>query len=336
MQTPDPPPRGKRTTVDFLAELEPCAARSLDRHLAVSREWFPHELVPWSEAQDFDGPLNGQPWRPGQSSLPAAVRDALVVNLLTEDNLPSYHREIAVRFGRDGAWGTWVHRWTAEEARHADALRGYLYASRGVDPIALERARMRHMSSGYTSDQPSVVHALAYVTVQELATREAHRNAGQIGGDLLLARLTACIAADENLHMIFYRDLCAGALALAPEEFVPALADVLCSFQMPGHDIPGFRAKAARIAAAGIYDVEVHRDHVVLPLLRRLKIMERTGLGPAGERARDRIGQHVEELHDKARRFQRVRPPLRRHGMLLPGAAAAEGPGRGGNGDAAR
>ena len=46
----------------------------------------------------------------------------MFVNLLTEDNLPSYHREIATRFGRDGAWGTWVGRWTAEENRHGIAM----------------------------------------------------------------------------------------------------------------------------------------------------------------------------------------------------------------------
>ena len=43
----------------------------------------------------------------------------MIVNLLTEDNLPSYHREIAPRFGRDGAWGQWVGQWTAEEGRHS-------------------------------------------------------------------------------------------------------------------------------------------------------------------------------------------------------------------------
>ena len=42
----------------------------------------------------------------------------MITNLLTEDNLPSYHREIAENFSQDGAWGTWVGRWTAEENRH--------------------------------------------------------------------------------------------------------------------------------------------------------------------------------------------------------------------------
>ena len=54
----------------------------------------------------------------------------MFVNLLTEDNLPVYHREIATRFGRDGAWGTWVGRWTAEENRHGVALRDYLVVTR--------------------------------------------------------------------------------------------------------------------------------------------------------------------------------------------------------------
>jgi acyl-[acyl-carrier-protein] desaturase len=41
----------------------------------------------------------------------------MLVNLLTEDNLPSYHAVLAKIMGRDGAWGQWVGRWTAEENR---------------------------------------------------------------------------------------------------------------------------------------------------------------------------------------------------------------------------
>ena len=29
----------------------------------------------------------------------------MLQNLLTEDNLPSYHREIAMNFSMDGPWG---------------------------------------------------------------------------------------------------------------------------------------------------------------------------------------------------------------------------------------
>ncbi|MDT0317088.1 acyl-ACP desaturase [Streptomyces millisiae] len=296
--------------VDLLRELEPAVARQLDRHLESARDWFPHQYVPWEVARNYDGPLAGEPWRAEQSPLAPAVRDALLVNLLTEDNLPSYHHEIASRFGRESAWGTWVHRWTAEEGRHSEALRSYLHVVRGLDPVVLERARMAHVSAGYDSGQPTLAHALAYVTVQELATREAHRNAGQACAEPHGVRLMSRIAADENLHMIFYRSICADALDVAPDQVTAAFADVICGFRMPGHGIPGFHGRAARIAAAGIYDLAMHHENVVTPLLRTLRIMERGGLGPVGQEAVDRLGRHLETLSGKARRVRELRARL--------------------------
>lgn len=297
----------------ILAELEPVVARELDRHLSASREWFPHQYVPWSVARDFDGPLAGEEWEVGQSALSPAVRDALLVNLLTEDNLPSYHFEIASRFGRDSAWGTWVHRWTAEEGRHSEALRGYLHAVRGLDPVELERARMVQVCGGYDSGQPSIAHALAYVTVQELATREAHRNTGSACGHEHGERLMSRIAADENLHMIFYRNLCVEAFDHYPDAMASAFADVVCDFRMPGHGIPGFQGRAARIAGAGIYDVSSHRDGVLLPLLRAVRLMERNDLGAVGEQARERVAWHLKDLTGKVRRLVELRERMGRH-----------------------
>lgn len=188
--------------VSVLSELEPVVARELDRHLAAAREWMPHEYVPWSLARDFDGPMGGQAWDVSQSSMSAVVRTALVVNLLTEDNLPSYHREIHRCMGADGAWATWIGRWTAEEGRHGTAIRDYLLVTRAVDPNALERERMIHMTGGYGRDNdPDVFDTLAYVTFQELATRIAHRNTGKQSGDPVCERLLTRIATDENLHM---------------------------------------------------------------------------------------------------------------------------------------
>jgi acyl-[acyl-carrier-protein] desaturase len=290
--------------IDILAELAPSAGRLLERHLAAAPEWLPHTYIPFGAATDYDGPLHGEPWAPAQSRLPHAVQDALVVNLLTEDNLPSYHFEIAARFGREGAWGEWVHRWTAEEDRHAHVLRGYLHATRAVDPVALERQRMRTMSTGFHSDQPTPLHALAYVMVQELATREAHRNAGAACPDGTGRLLMTRIAADENLHMLFYRDLYADALDLAPGPATAALADVICDFRMPGTVVPGFQQRALRIAAAGIYNLDVHVERVLQPLLRTLRVTTRTGLGPDGERALDRIGLHLERTKATAERFR--------------------------------
>src|SRR6266481_9256234 len=88
----------------------------LERHLKMTKEWFPHELVPWSRGRDFDP---GEPWDAAEFPLAEAVRSALYVNLLTEDNLPYYFHAISRLFGEDGAWGAWNRRWTAEEHRHS-------------------------------------------------------------------------------------------------------------------------------------------------------------------------------------------------------------------------
>ena len=102
-----------------LTELEPIVEANLKRHLEQAKPWNPHDFVPWSRGRDFVL-LGGQDWAPEDSQLDEVAKAAMVVNLLTEDNLPSYHREIALRFGLDGAWGQWVGQWTAEEGRHSN------------------------------------------------------------------------------------------------------------------------------------------------------------------------------------------------------------------------
>lgn len=295
-------------TVSLLRELEPTVETNLNRHLATAKEWFPHEYVPWSQGRDFDGPLNGLAWEPGQSALSDVARTSLIVNLLTEDNLPSYHYEIAAVFGRDGAWGTWVHRWTAEEGRHATAIRDYLLTTRAVDPIALERARMTHMASGYVSmHTEQALHSIAYVSFQELATRVAHRNTGRASGDPICDQLLARVAADENLHMLFYRNLLGAAFDLAPDAAMRAVCDVVRDFQMPGNGIENFGRKSVQIAMAGIYDLRIHHDEVVWPVLRQVRAFERDNLGDEGDKARTELSEFLTALDITATRFEEKR-----------------------------
>jgi acyl-[acyl-carrier-protein] desaturase len=296
--------RAPKTTGELLMELEPVAAAELDRHLSMAKEWFPHQYVPWSEGRDYDGPLDGEPWSPEDSAIPPAVREALVVNLLTEDNLPGYHREISAIFGRDGAWGTWVDRWTAEENRHGIVIRDYLTVTRAVDPIALERARMRHMQGGYQADHgDKMLHGLAYVSFQELATRVSHRNTGNASGSPACERMLTRVAADENLHMLFYRNLLAAAFELAPDETMRAITDVVTGFQMPGHTIDGFLRKSVAIANAGIYDLRVHHDDVLTPVLRQWRVFELENLNAGGNKARDELADFLQGLNAAADRF---------------------------------
>ena len=299
------------STTQLLLELEPVVESNLNRHLSMAKEWFPHEYVPWSDGRNYDGPLNGDPWTVEDSQMSDVARSALIVNLLTEDNLPSYHHEIATLFGRDAAWGDWVHRWTAEEGRHGIAIRDYLLTTRAVDPIQLERLRMDHMSTGYTALHDDMVRSLAYVSFQELATRVSHRNTGKITGDAVGDQLLARVAADENLHMVFYRNLLGAALELDPSQTMRAITDVVTNFAMPGTDIAGFQRKAVEMAIAGVYDIRQHRDDVVAPVLRFWNVFEIEGLDAEGEQARTELADFMAELEKQALRFEDKRDALK-------------------------
>jgi acyl-[acyl-carrier-protein] desaturase len=293
------------TTLDttrLLADLEPTVTENLNRHLEIAKEWMPHEFVPWSQGRDF-ADLGGEAWSAEQSPLSPIARTALEVNLLTEDNLPSYHREIERAFGRDGAWGTWVHRWTAEEGRHAFCIRDYLLVTRGVDPVELERARMQTMETGFDSGDKPLLHVCAYVSFQELATRISHRNTGRHTRDPIAEKLLTRVAMDENLHMIFYRNLVTAALELAPNETMRAITDEVIGFQMPGSIIPGFTRKAVQIAKAGIYDLRIHHDDVVMPLVRQWAVFELEGLDAEGEQARTELAEALKALDAAGSRF---------------------------------
>jgi acyl-[acyl-carrier-protein] desaturase len=289
-------------TTQLLAALEPVAEDNLNRHLKAAQEWMPHEYVPWSLGRDFKE-LGGEPWSVDQSQLSPIARTALEVNLLTEDNLPSYHREIERAFGRDSAWGEWVNRWTAEEGRHAFCIRDYLLVTRGVDPDELERARMETMQTGYDSGDKPLLNVCAYVSFQELATRVSHRNTGRYADEPVAEKLLTRVAKDENLHMIFYRNIVQAALDLAPSQTMRAITEEVVSFQMPGAIIPGFGRKAVQMAMAGIYDLRVHHDDIVTPLLRQWGVMELEGLDAEGEQARTQLADAVAALDKEATRF---------------------------------
>ena len=235
------------TDLQLLHELEPVVEKNLNRHLCMHKDWNPHDYIPWSDGKNFYA-LGGQDWDPEQIKLSEVAQVAMVQNLMTEDNLPSYHREIAMNFGLDGPWGQWVNRWTAEENRHGIALRDYLVVTRAVDPVELEKLRLEVVNRGFSPGQghqvetifaESLFDSVIYVTFQELATRISHRNTGKACNETIADQLLAKISADENLHMIFYRDVSEAGFDIAPNQAMKSLHRMLRNFKMPG--LPGAR-----------------------------------------------------------------------------------------------
>jgi acyl-[acyl-carrier-protein] desaturase len=298
------------TDTQLIRELGPVVEAGLNLHFAATKNWSPHDYVPWSDGVSY-GSLGGRDWSLEQSPLSELARIAMVTNLLTEDNLPSYHRAVGGYFTMDDAWGTWVNRWTVEENRHGIALRDYLVVTRAVDPVELERARMLQVTAGFSPGlqgqgdvaPESFFDAVAYVTFQELATRVAHRNTGRACAEPVADQLLKRIAFDENLHMIFYRGLMAAALDAAPDQAMHSIHRIVVNFAMPGFSIPNFRRNAVKMAVGGIYDARQHLDDVVLPVLRKWRIFERTDFTGEGERKRDELAAFVDRLDVEAVKF---------------------------------
>jgi acyl-[acyl-carrier-protein] desaturase len=170
---------------------------------------------------------------------------------------------------------------------------------------------MEHMTAGYDSGDKTMLQAVAYVSFQELATRVSHRNTGKSTGCPLAEQLLARIALDENLHMIFYRNLVAAAFDIAPDETMAAVRDEVVGFTMPGAGMTDYARNSVIIAKAGIYDLRLHHDAVVQPVLKYWRVFERTDLSSEGDKAREELADFLVGLDAQATRFVEQREKLR-------------------------
>ena len=237
------------TPIDVMRELTPAVESNLNRHLAAAQEWMPHEYVPWSAGRDFVGDSG----RVAAGAVDAVARRAGRVRGQPADR--GQPAELSprdrVRFGRDGAWGTWVHRWTAEEGRHAWCMRDYLLVTRAVDPVALERDRMATMEVGYSAERQGAVRVLAYVSLPGARDPDRPSQHRALAEDPIAERLMARISTDENLHMVFYRDLVRAAFEVDPDADRGGSAGGSHGFQMPGTGIRISPARACRSRRRG-------------------------------------------------------------------------------------
>ena len=105
--------------------------------------------------------------------------------------------------------------------------------------------------------------------------------------------------------MVFYRDILsrrhrAAALGGGPGDRRPRCSPSRC----PAPGSPGFMRKAAQIAKAGIYDLRVHRDEVLLPILRALAHLR-------ADRPRRRRGGRARDARPASRRARGERRAVR-------------------------
>lgn len=286
---------------ELVETIEPVVARLTEEHLERRTHWYFHDIIPWERGESF----RDKPWDPSQATISEDATASLVLNLLTEDNLPYYHVLIEKYMPRTSAFTAWNHLWTAEEGQHAIAIRSYLLTSRNCDPDQLEDDRMATVIRGYEPTYNDPTEIFAYTSLQELATRVSHRNAGKITDDPAAFELMKNIAADENHHFIFYKGVMAAMLAENPSAVLSGIYRMLTSFQMPGVAIPGFMRRSIKVAKAGVYNLRIHHDRVVTPLLRDWQIGDLTGLTNKAAEFQDKIMAIPADIMEKAERFEK-------------------------------
>lgn len=287
-------------SIELVTSVEPEINRLMAEHRDRRQHWYAHDVVPWELGRSF----RDEPWDESQATLAPEIRTALQLNLLTEDNLPYYHAKISGSFADDSPMVEWSRIWTAEEGQHSIAIRDYLLASRNCDPARLEDERIDTVTKGWHYESPCPVEVFAYTSVQELATRVSHRNAGLKADCGIAHEVMSRVAADENHHFLFYRGVTTAMLAQAPVLVLGAIYRVLSDFKMPGTGIPNFNRRAVTIAKAGIYNLRIHAEQVVRPLLRHWRVDGIEGIGARASEFQEKIMEIPERLIEQAEAFE--------------------------------
>lgn len=285
---------------EMVASLDPLIDKLVDEHEERREHWYFQDFVPWEQGRSFVT----EPWQESDANLSPEVRLSLVLNLLTEDNLPYYHSLFMPFYGKDSAMQRWSGIWTAEEGQHAIAMRSYLLTSRNCNPVLLEDDRMVTMQGGFIGNFRNCLDIFCYTSAQELATRISHRNAGRLADDPVAFELMRRVAKDENYHYLFYRNVAKALFEISPDVMVKSFNYTLENFEMPGTTIPSFGRRAIQMAKIGIYNSRIHCENIVEPLLRFFEIESLEGLSAEGEQARESLLSMPKRLIEHAEKFE--------------------------------
>ncbi len=275
-------------------------------HERTAKLWFPTELL-----TPFFDTVRSAPTQEQIAAIPSTHKAALVLNLLTEDGLPHFHRLVATHLGDEGAWASWNGVWTAEENRHGNALDAYALMTGIVDRLELDRMKHAYIRNGfYPSWQHDPYQLLAYTSLQEYATQMSHSNLSRVlsATEPVLANILNKIAKDETRHYVFYREVFRRILGIAPDEALVSLYAVMRTFAMPGNAMPNFNELALIQERAGIFTSNDYRT-IVEQLIKFWNIGKLSPQTDAGQRTQVNIMAFPGRLLVMAQRRQQQAKP---------------------------
>uniref|UniRef100_J7K1U5 acyl-[acyl-carrier-protein] 4-desaturase n=1 Tax=Ophrys arachnitiformis subsp. archipelagi TaxID=884019 RepID=J7K1U5_OPHAA len=287
----------------------------------VESSWQPHDFLPDPSSSDqFYEQI--KELRKRAKEIPDDYYVCLVGDMITEEALPTYQTMLNTFDGvRDesgaslSSWAIWTRGWTAEENRHGDLLKQYLYLSGRVDMRQIEKTIQYLIGCGmYIKTENSPFMGFIYTSFQERATFISHSNTARHAkrhGDLNLAQICGTIAADEKRHEAAYTRIVEKLFELDPDAAVIAFADMMRKkILMPAHlmfdgrDPALFDHFAAVAQRLGIYSATDYAD-ILEFLVGRWKVEGlAVGLSEDGKKARDFLcclGQRYRKLEERAR-----------------------------------
>ncbi|CAN1175930.1 Stearoyl-[acyl-carrier-protein] 9-desaturase 6, chloroplastic [Linum perenne] len=287
----------------------------------VDKCWQPQDFLPDPSLSVAEFSDEVRLLRERTAELPDEYFVVLVGDMITEDALPTYETMINTLDGvRDetGAsqspWALWTRAWTAEENRHGDLLRTFLYLSGRVDMRMVEKTVQYLIGSGMdpgTENNPYL--GFVYTSFQERATFISHGNTARLakeGGDPVLARICGTIASDEKRHENAYTRIVEKLLEVDPNGAVCAVADMMRKkITMPAHlmydgvDPKLFEHFSAVAQRLGVYTAQDYADILEFLVGRWGLDKVEQGLDGEGRRAQDFVcglAQRIRRLQERA------------------------------------
>lgn len=290
--------------IAVMRDLEPALEALLPTMRPVADCWQPSDLLPRMGSDAWRDDLEAL--RAEAAQLTDEMLVVLVGNVVTEEALPSYLAALN-RFGgmtdRTGTelhvWARFGRIWTAEEKRHGDVTRAYLYLSGRVDMKSVEVTVQHLLRNGFdTKADGDPYRGLSYASFQEHATKRAWSQLGQLVGGVgapTLHRICGIVAADEARHERIYISVLREVVARDPVGALEALEDTLChAVAMPartmsdGHDQSLFAHFADVGQRLGVYTLADYTENLT-QLIATLGLASMKGLPAAAESARDTI-----------------------------------------------
>ena len=138
-----------------------------------------------------------------------------------------------------------------------------------IDPVTLERARMAQVTGGVSPQVPNIAEGSTISPFRSWPPGSRTTTPGRRCPMPRVLGVMKRVAADENLHYLFYRDLVSAALEIDTSAMIEAMERQVLGFEMPGTGIPEFAQHAKAIARTGIYDLGVHHDMILSPVVLR-------------------------------------------------------------------